>query len=382
MKKDHTYYMNMALLLAKKASKTNTLPNPLVGCVIVKNDQVIGSGYHEKCGQSHAEINAINSVINKKDLEGSTFYITLEPCAHLGKQPPCVNEIIKYKVSHVVIPFLDPNVKTKGFSIKQLQQAGIQVTLGILQDECFFINKDFLFYQASGKVFTLAKWASSLDGKIATFNKHSKWLSSKQAREHVHQTRNNYQGILIGSGTLNIDNPSLNVRFGIENPNQPVRIIVSSFGNINFNNNIFTDNLAANIVITDSKINMKNTKGAKIISIENLLYDNRLQYNKILDELKKINIMSLIIEGGQKILSDALEQEVVEELNIYYAPKILGGHMGVTNFENNKFANIDTCSNYSIAENKMLGDTIFIRAYSNSFLKIKDTILKRDINNV
>lgn len=208
MKKDE-YYMDLAIVLAKKGGG-NVNPNPQVGALIVKEGRIIGQGYHEKYGEAHAEINAFKDC--NESPEGATLYVTLEPCAHQGKQPPCFEAIIKNRIKRVVIGHLDPNPLVSGKGIKAMKEAGIEVSINVLEKECEELNKIFFYYVSQGLPYVMMKYAMTLDGKIATSAGQSKWITGEIARQKVHQDRSRFMAIMIGVETLILDDPQLSVR--------------------------------------------------------------------------------------------------------------------------------------------------------------------------
>lgn len=214
------HFMNLAILLARKGGG-NVNPNPQVGAIIVNDGRIIGQGYHEKYGEAHAEINAFKSCIESP--EGSTIYVTLEPCAHQGKQPPCFEAIIKNKVKRVVIGSLDPNPLVAGKGIEAMKKAGIDVSLKVLEKECKDLNKIFFHYVTQRTPYVMMKYAMTLDGKIATYKGQSKWITGEKARQKVHEDRSRFMAIMIGVETLLKDDPQLTAR--IKNGINPIRII-------------------------------------------------------------------------------------------------------------------------------------------------------------
>ena len=216
-------YIQLAIEIAKKGTGSVS-PNPLVGCVIIKDNKIIGAGYHQKFGEEHAEINAINS--SAESVEGSTLYVNLEPCSHHGKTPPCVDRIIKEKIKRVVIGTLDVNPLVSGNGVKALKKAGVDVKVGVLENECIELNKFFFKYITSKLPYVTLKAAQTLDGMIADKNKNSEWISSKESRKYVHWLRARYDAVLIGSDTAKIDNPKLTVRM-VEGRN-PYRVVLDS----------------------------------------------------------------------------------------------------------------------------------------------------------
>lgn len=216
-------YIQLAIEIAKKGTGSVS-PNPLVGCVIIKDNKIIGAGYHQKFGEEHAEINAINS--SAESVEGSTLYVNLEPCSHHGKTPPCVDRIIKEKIKRVVIGTLDVNPLVSGNGVKALKKAGVDVKVGVLENECIELNKFFFKYITSKLPYVTLKAAQTLDGMIADKNKNSEWISSKESIKYVHWLRASYDAVLFGSDTAKIDNPKLTVRM-VEGRN-PYRVVLDS----------------------------------------------------------------------------------------------------------------------------------------------------------
>ena len=255
------YFMKKAIELAKKGvGKVN--PNPLVGAIIVKEGEIIGEGYHEKYGEAHAEVNAFKSL--KEDPSGATLYVTLEPCSHYGKTPPCVDMIIENKINKVIIGMIDPNPLVAGNGVNKLIAAGIEVKSGILEDECKKLNEIFIKYIITKKPYVVLKAAMSLDGKIATKTGESKWISCEESRLQVHELRNKLSGIMVGINTVITDNPELTCR--TQNENDPVRIIVDSSLRIPLDSKVLKNK--------DGKTMIATTKKADLKKMQALLEDN------------------------------------------------------------------------------------------------------------
>ena len=322
-----SYYMNEAIKLALKGS-IYTHPNPKVGCIIVKNNQIIGKGYHRYFGGDHAEVSAVKYCLKKykknKGLEllrGSTAYITLEPCSISSKTPPCTETIIKYGIKKIFCASLDPNKSINGRGVKILRKNNVDVKVGLLKNEAKSINEEFFFRHTKGRPFVRMKIAQTLDGKIALNSGESKWITSKNSREDVQYLRAESDAILVGSGTVKKDNPRLNVRdikINKDKFRQPKKIILGS-------------------VSTRSKLNLSILKGdsEKIIFSNNLssIEDSKIKYRKLsksktieslLEELAKFEINSLLVEGGSEVFSSFIDKNMVDELVIYISPKILG----------------------------------------------------------
>lgn len=320
--------MQLAIELARKGEgKVN--PNPMVGAVIVRDGIVIGEGYHEKYGEGHAEVNAFKSL--KEDPSEATMYVTLEPCSHYGKTPPCVDKIVKNNIKRVVIGMIDPNPLVAGKGIDKLKKAGIEVKVGILEDECKKLNEVFIKYILSKKPFVVLKAAMSLDGKIATRTGESKWISSKKSRLHVHNLRNKLSGIMVGVNTVIKDDPELTCR--IQNGSNPIRIIVDSILRIPMNSKVLQNKDNKTIIATTKRANMKNMqellkKNIKVLIIEEK--NGQVNLNALIKKLGELNIDSILLEGGGTLNYSALEENIVDKVMIYISPKIIGGEFSKT----------------------------------------------------
>ncbi len=297
--KTHDTYIKRCIELAKNGLGT-TYPNPLVGSLIVYNDEIIGEGWHRKSGEPHAEVNAINSVKDKSLLSKSTIYVSLEPCSHFGKTPPCCDLIIANKIPNVVIGTIDPFAKVAGTGIKKLIEAGKNVTVGILEDECNELNKRFFTFHNKKRPYIILKWAESQDGFIAPLSKEKKepvWITNEFARQLVHKWRSKEQAILVGTNTVIEDNPSLTTRdwFG----NHPIRIVLDQNNRISKESYIF-DNQVKSITITKENINFNNN-----IALE------------ITDFLFNKGIQSVIIEGGRQTLQTFIDANIWDEAQVF-----------------------------------------------------------------
>ncbi len=318
-------YIQLAIEIAKKG-KGEVSPNPLVGCIIVKDDKIIGAGYHQKYGQNHAEINAINTA--KGDPEGSTMYVNLEPCSHFGKTPPCVDKIIEKKIKRVVIGTLDMNPLVSGRGIKKLKNAGIEVKVGLLEKECIELNKFFFKFISKKMPYVALKAAQTLDGKIADSNFDSKWITSVNARRKVHSLRAQYDAVLVGAGTVKKDNPSLTVR--LTEGRNPKKIVIDDKLSLPVDSKIFSGGENSLIIITSEKslgkrkkVNKIFSKGADILFIKET-ESGGIELKSALRELAKKNITSVLVEGGSKIFTSFINQNLFDELLFFIAPKLLG----------------------------------------------------------
>ncbi len=315
MKSTEEKYIKRCIELAKNGLGT-TYPNPLVGCVIVVNNEIIGEGWHQKAGEPHAEVNAINAVKDKSLLSKSTIYVNLEPCSHYGKTPPCCDLIIANNIPNIVIGTIDPFAKVSGNGIKKLLEAGKNVTVGILEEECNELNKRFFMYHKKKRPYIILKWAESLDGFIAPLSKEKSapvWITNEFSRQLVHKWRSEEQAILVGTNTVLEDNPSLTTRDWTGN--NPVRIVLDFNNRISKENHIF-DNQAETLLISKNYININNNIATEIA---NYLYTKGIQ--------------SAIIEGGRQTLQTFIDESLWDEARIFkgnctlnkgvQAPKIL-----------------------------------------------------------
>ena len=321
---DDSYYMGIAIRLARRgAGKAG--PNPMVGAVIVANGNIIGQGYHKKCGDHHAEINAINSA--KKNIKGSTFYITLEPCSHYGRTPPCIDALIRENPGRVVVGSLDPNPEVNGKGIKILRSKGIKVDVGICESDCMQLNEHYFKFIKTGMPYITVKYAQTLDGRIATKSGDSQWISSEASRRYVHRLRSINQGIMVGAGTVVADNPQLTVRH-VRGKN-PFRIIVDSKLRVPIKSSVLTDaNACLTIIATTSdapaaKIAAVKKQGAEIWVVKKER-DGRVSLRDLLRKLGKREIMSVLVEGGSEIITSLLKAGLVDKMIIPIAPMIVG----------------------------------------------------------
>ncbi|MBL6662492.1 MAG: bifunctional diaminohydroxyphosphoribosylaminopyrimidine deaminase/5-amino-6-(5-phosphoribosylamino)uracil reductase RibD [Flavobacteriales bacterium] len=303
-------YMQVCIDLALKGFPL-AFPNPMVGCVIVHNDSIIGQGYHQQFGSHHAEVNAIASVENKELLEQSTLYVSLEPCAHFGKTPPCADLIIKSKIPRVVIGSLDTFSEVNGKGIQRLKEAGIEVLTKVLEKECRAINKRFFTFHEKKRPYVILKWAQTSDGYIAPLNqKEPLWISSPESKILVHQWRSQEQAIMVGRKTAELDNPLLTTR-EVEGKN-PIRIVLDRKLSLNKDLLIFNDD-APTLVVNDKLSSENHLK----IDFDNLA-------PSLLEELHSRNIQSIIIEGGAQTLNTFIDAKVWDEARVFTSKKTLG----------------------------------------------------------
>ena len=330
--------MRRCLELAKNGLGT-TYPNPMVGSVIVYNDKIIGEGWHKKSGEPHAEVNAVNSVKDKSLLKKSTIYVSLEPCSHFGKTPPCCDLIIKNEIPNVVIGTVDPNVKVAGNGIIKLIEAGKNVQVGVLEAECNELNKRFFTFHQKKRPYVILKWAESKDGFISPLTKSEQkpvWITNEFSRQLVHKWRSEEQAILVGTNTAINDNPKLDVRDWTGN--NPIRIVLDQTNRIPKDSHLF-NNQVKTIIFSNSttRINSENTIFEIIDFKQNLA-------EQILNALYKHKIQSLIIEGGSKTLQTFIDQNLWDEARVFignqsFETGINGPVLNLTNTINHSIEN-------------------------------------------
>lgn len=359
-------YMTIALDLAKKGmGRTN--PNPMVGAVIVKNGNIIAKGYHKVIGGDHAEVDAFKNA--SEDVSGATMYVTLEPCSHYGKTPPCAKAIIESGIKKVVVAMQDPNEKVAGKGIAMLKQAGIEVVVGVLEDKAVELNEIFLHYITKKRPFVVMKTASTLDGKIACCTGDSRWVTGKEAREYTHRLRDRLSGIMVGIGTVLADDPSLTTRLNGEGQD-PVRIVVDSHGRIPLDSKVICSDSKAKVIIatTDAITREKEQSlvdlGAIIIKAGS--DDGRVDLAKLMDRLYELEIDSVLLEGGGQLNASALQAGIVDKVMAFIAPKIVGGKDAKTPVEGVGVCKMDEAITLHSINIEKFGDDILVEGYVNN----------------
>ena len=357
-------YMRLALNLALKA-KGKTSPNPLVGALVVKNNKIIASGYHRYCGGDHAEIIALKKA--KQKARGARLYVTMEPCSHYGRTPPCVDQIIKSGVAEVVLGMVDPNPVNNGRSIEKLRKAGIKVKKGFLKEELKKANEPFIKYIATKMPFVVAKCAQTLDGKIATFSGQSKWITSQEARNYAHRLRNEFDAILAGINTVLKDNPYLNAA---KKSKRIKKIILDSRLRIPLKVNLFKGVKPQDIFIATtgkaqkSKLRMLSGKGFHVIICPSRQGKVDLRY--LFRGLAKREITSIFIEGGSETIGSALKARLVDKLLIFMAPKIIGDRKAKGSVSGFRISRVDKAlrlKNLTFRKVSSKSDDMIIEAY-------------------
>jgi diaminohydroxyphosphoribosylaminopyrimidine deaminase/5-amino-6-(5-phosphoribosylamino)uracil reductase len=357
-------FMRRALRLARKG-EGRVSPNPLVGAVIVRDKRIIGEGYHRCCGENHAEINAI---INATEvIAGATFYITLEPCSHHGRTPPCVNALIACQPGRVVVGVADPNPLVSGKSIETLRQNGIETTVGVLDKACRELNEVFFKYIQTGLPYVTLKFAQTLDGRIATVSGHSRWISSPPARKFAHRLRYFNDSILVGADTVLRDDPELTCR--LVRGRNPLRIVVDSHLRLSPDARIFEEGRhARTIIITTRQAQEERRRlfGEKGIEVLEVGEDRtgRVDLRMLLRVLGKRKISSLLVEGGAAVITSFLKENLADRLIVILAPRIMG--TGVNAIGDLETRQMDEALSLTFHRIARRGDDLILDARFNS----------------
>lgn len=355
--------MRQALQLAARA-RGRTSPNPMVGAVLYLGDELVGRGYHEKAGSPHAEALALNQAASKA--RGGTLYVTLEPCTHYGRTPPCTDAVIKSGVSRVVIGVKDPNPDVSGGGGERLKEAGLEVSLGILEEECRDLNEAFIKRVTKGRPFVIMKSAVTLDGKTATSLGDSKWISNEQSRRFGHRIRSWVDAIVVGAGTVLHDDPELTCRL-IKGGKDPIRVIVDSRLQIPPNARVFRTNSKAPAWVATletapaEKVLQLQNAGARVLFVQG--DQGSVNIEKLLFALAKEDIVSLLVEGGMAMNTSFLKAGMVDKIYLFYAPKIMGG-LGSKGVASDLGVDlVSQCISFNRMRTRRFGDDIMIEAY-------------------
>lgn len=329
---DDIRFMREALSLAKSA-EGRTTPDPMVGAVLVKNGRIISTGYHGEVTTPHAEAWAIQKA--GKEAKGSILYLNLEPCCHFGNNPPCTDAIIGAGIKEVVASMKDPNPIVNGLGFRILRRHGIKVRVGLLEKEARKVNEVFIKYITTKRPFVVLKTAMTIDGKIATRTGASRWIASPASRRYAHYLRNIYDAILVGVGTVLIDNPKLTVRL-VKKIKNPIRIVLDAYARTPLKANVLNTKGARTIIVVGPNASQKRVealkgKGAEILKVR--ASGGRIDMKALLKKLGEMQITSLLIEGGGEVAASALEARVVDKVCFFIAPKIFGGREAKTPVE-------------------------------------------------
>lgn len=354
---DDLKYMQRALELAAQA-RGRTSPNPMVGCVVVRGNTVIGEGFHARAGEPHAEVNAIAHAGG--DIQGATVYLNLEPCAHQGRTPPCAPLLAEKKPARVVVAMQDPNPQVSGRGLDLLRDAGIRVEVGVMEDAARVLNEVFIKHITTGRPFVIAKCAMTLDGKIATRTGHSRWVTSEASRQIVHQLRNEVDAILVGSRTVMLDDPSLTTRINSGDARDPVRIVLDAGEYLDTERRVFhVESVAQTWVVAP--------EGRDCAVADDVIHvptgEAGMDLGALMDILGARGITSLLIEGGGTTHASAFEAGIVDKVWFFVAPKIVGGRDAITPVEGEGVPVMDEAIQLTNLNVRNVGEDLLIEAY-------------------
>lgn len=358
-------YMAYAITLAKRG-EGHTSPNPMVGAVVVKDNHIIGEGYHQKAGEAHAEVHALKMA--GTDAEGATLYVTLEPCTHFGKTPPCVTRVITSGIKRVVVGMIDPNPIVRGKGIALLEEAGIEVVVGVLEEECLLLNEAFITFMEEHTPFVVLKSAMSLDGKIATHTGDSQWITNPAARQDGHHLRAMYDAMLVGVGTVLADDPQLTCRMNQWiDPPQPDVYILDSQGRTPTTAKLWQAK-GRNVYIFVStecpyeRMQAFEDKGATVIVLPRR--ESGLDLVQALKEIGANQCMSLLVEGGSEVMASFVHQGLFHKVIVYIGDCIIGGAEAKSAVGGTGFARISDVLDVDFHQVEMLDNNIKITAYN------------------
>jgi diaminohydroxyphosphoribosylaminopyrimidine deaminase / 5-amino-6-(5-phosphoribosylamino)uracil reductase len=354
MKSQDERYMQEALRLARKGIGW-ALPNPMVGALLVKNGNIIGKGYYKKFGSAHAEVEAFTHAT--EDPKGATMYVTLEPHNHYGKTPPCTDAIIAKGIAKVVCAVPDPNPKVNSSGIEKLRKAGIEVIVGVCEEEAKKLNEAFFTFYTKNRPFVTIKFAASLDGKIATKTHDSKWITNDKARQYARKLRSVHQAILVGINTVLHDSPNLGAR--TKGARDPLRIILDSTLKIPMDSEVLRDNNVLLVTTTrapEDKIQALQRKGTEVLQIQ----QEKITVTSILEELYKREIISVFVEGGSEALGSFVDARTVDRFYIFYAPLFIGGRDAISAVRGEGVATVTEALKAKDVTVQKLDDTILL----------------------
>jgi diaminohydroxyphosphoribosylaminopyrimidine deaminase/5-amino-6-(5-phosphoribosylamino)uracil reductase len=323
-------YMKEALRLAKKGIG-RTSPNPMVGAVIVRSGRIIGSGFHKRAGADHAEVDALKK-IGRQATAGDVMYVTLEPCNHYGRTPPCTEAILKSGLNKIVIGAKDPNPSVSGGGAAFLKKKGIDVTTGVLESECKRLNETYMKFVSTGRPFVIAKSALTMDGWTATSIGQSKWITNDQSRAFVHRLRDRMDAVLVGVGTVLADDPLLTSRLKNRRGKDPIRVIVDTHSKMPHNAKVLNHHSdSQTLVIVNEGISTESLRPLEnnmVSMIRCPAKEGRIDLGIMLDILGRMSITSLLVEGGAAIMGTLIRERLIDKFHVFKAPKILGGNDG------------------------------------------------------
>jgi diaminohydroxyphosphoribosylaminopyrimidine deaminase/5-amino-6-(5-phosphoribosylamino)uracil reductase len=365
---DDKKFMQVALDLAQKG-KGFTSPNPMVGAVVVRDGRIIGKGYHEAAGKPHAEVMAINDA--GESAQGANLYVTLEPCNHTGRTPPCTDIILTAGIRRVITAMRDPNPDVKGGGLAYLSEKGIEVATGICEASAIRLNEAFIKYTRTKQPFVIVKCAATLDGRIATRTGDSKWVSGEASRAFVHELRHAADAIMVGVGTVNNDNPSLTTRIDGFKGKDPLRIIVDTHLSISEEARVLNLKSDATTTIVTGPLDSNEKKdrlaqrGAHILTLP--LVDGRIDLKQLSVALGDMGVTSILMEGGGGLIGSALRSGIVDKIQFFYAPKILGGDDGVPICRGEGPDLMENCVPIKDVQVHRIGPDIMVEGYVGTF---------------
>jgi diaminohydroxyphosphoribosylaminopyrimidine deaminase/5-amino-6-(5-phosphoribosylamino)uracil reductase len=359
--KDDEQWMKRALRLAEKG-RGRTSPNPMVGAVLVKNGTVVGEGCHAKAGGDHAEIVALQQA--REEARGAVLYLNLEPCTHYGKTPPCAPRVIQSKVKRVVIGMEDPNPLVKGKGVETLKRAGLEVEVGILERECRKLNEAFSKYILEKQPFIILKVAATLDGKIATRNGDSKWISGEASRHLVHQLRDQVDGVLVGIGTVLKDDPKLTAR--ISKGRDPYRIVLDSRLRIPEEAKVIGASPSKTIIVSTEiapkdKTKKLEKKGAQVLLLDSK--EGKINLKSCLSKLGEIGMMSVMVEGGSQVNGSFLDEALIDKLLLFLSPKMMGDPQALGIFGGKEISTVQEVTTLKEMKTRRVGEDILLESY-------------------
>ncbi|MDD5348292.1 MAG: bifunctional diaminohydroxyphosphoribosylaminopyrimidine deaminase/5-amino-6-(5-phosphoribosylamino)uracil reductase RibD [Candidatus Omnitrophica bacterium] len=362
MKRDHTYYMTLAMKLALKA-RGLTSPNPLVGAVVVKNGRIIGKGYHERAGLAHAERIALDEA--GPAAKGAVLYVTLEPCAHFGKTPPCVDRIIQSGIRRVVIGMSDPNPLNNGKGIKILQNHKIAVEAGFLEERLRRMNEAFVKFITKRMPLVTVKVGQSLDGKIATRTGESKWITSDASRAYSHRLRQNFDAIMVGVNTILRDDPKLEAWFASR---QPFKVVVDSTLSTPQNAKVFSNNARVIIATVPPAQSGQETENRKALSEKARVLAVKEKFGQVnlkdmLKKLARMDITSILVEGGGTLIGSLFDEGLVDKIMFFVSPRIIGGKDAISSVMGKGVSRVDAAVELRDLRLRRLKDDFLIEGY-------------------
>ena len=358
-------FMKEALALAKKGYG-RTSPNPMVGAVIVRKGRIIASGYHRKAGGNHAEVEALLK-IKGKAMEGDILYVTLEPCNHHGKTPPCTEAILQSGLKSLIVGMLDPNPRVTGGGCAFLKERGLKVLSGLLEKDCRRLNEVYIKSITTGFPFVMAKSALTMDGWTATSIGHSRWITGEKSRRYVHRLRDGVDGLLVGSGTIIKDDPLLTTRFKNRKGKDPLRIIVDTHLRIQHNARVVDHQSGSmSLIAVGPSVRpglLKKIQSDRVSTVVCPIKKGRVDLRALLEILGKMSVTSLLVEGGSRIMGSMIRERIIDKFYIFMAPKILGGGDGIPMAQGRGPKRMDEALMLKDIQMRRLGDDILIIGY-------------------